>query len=422
MVQFVSALLFYLLTFLRSRHNLGLEILALRQQLAVLKRRHPRPRLGRSDRLFWVALRSRWRHWSDALLIVKPGTVVGWHRACRGWAGRRSAPDLYEALQRMAKENPSWGAPRIHGELLKLGFKISERTVSRYLARRTPSSEEARNKWAAFLKNHKEAIAAMDFFTVPTLTFRLLCCFFVIEHGRRKILHFNVTEHPTGEWICQQLREAFPNSVRYKYAILDRDSKFSGEVLTILAASGIQAVRTSIRSPWQNGIAERWVGGARRECFDHVIAFSEAHVRRIAAEYIAYFHEDRTHLGLDEGHAEHAAGRAKAGRSEIGIAAASRRTAPAVRLESCRLKARRGIPRGLDANTDVTAEPFAHIEFTSPCLGSGPSRPKCTLSGPGGTQKSFPKSPSESQLGRLTSQEACRWSFGEPQVAHLPSA
>jgi transposase InsO family protein len=311
MVQFVSAFLSYLLTFLRSRHNLGLEILALRQQLAVLKRRHPRPQLGRGVRMFWVALRFLWRHWSDALLIVKPETVVGWHRAgfrlywrLRSRVSRLGRPkigaDLYEALQRMAQENPSWGAPRVHGELLKLGFVISERTVSRYLVRRTPGSEEARNKWAAFLKNHKEAIAAMDFFTVPTLTFRLLYCFFVIEHGRRKILHFNVIEHPTGEWICQQLREAFPNSVRYKYAILDRDSKFSGEVLTILAASGIEAVHTSIRSPWQNGIAERWVGGARRECFDHVIAFSEAHVRRIAAEYIAYFHEDRTHLGLEK--------------------------------------------------------------------------------------------------------------------------
>ena len=138
----------------------------------------------------------------------------------------------------------------------------------------------------------------MDFFTVPTLTFRLLYCFFVIDHQRRKILHFNVTSHPTSEWVCQQLREAFPDASPYKHAILDRDTKFSTEVLDLLKASGMEAKRTTFRSPWQNGVAERWVGSARRECFDHVIALNEPHVRRIAREYISYHHEDRTHLGL----------------------------------------------------------------------------------------------------------------------------
>ena len=296
----------YLLTFLRTRHHLGLEILALRQQLAVLKRKHPRPRLNNCDRLFWLALRSFWSRWASALVIVKPETVIGWHRAgfrlywrlrSRG-GGRKVSADVFEIVRHMARENPCWGAPRIHGELLKLGFQISERTVSRYLARRVPRSGDAADKWRAFLSNHREAIAALDFFTVPTVTFRLLYCFFLIDHGRRKILHFNVTAHPTAEWVIQQLREAFPGSPRHRYVILDRDTKFSREVLDFLDSSGIKPVRTSVRSPWQNGTAERWVETARRDCFDHVIALNEMHVRRLAREFIAYYHLDRTHDSL----------------------------------------------------------------------------------------------------------------------------
>jgi transposase InsO family protein len=242
-----------------------------------LKRKRPRPHLNWRDRLFWVALRSLWTRWRDA------------------------AADVREAIERMIKENLTWGAPRIHGELLKLGFDVSERTVSRYLARRKPGSEDARKKWAAFLKNHREAIAAMDFFTVPTLTFRLLYCFFVVAHDRRKILHFNVTAHPTAEWVCQQLREAFPNPPGpYKYVIMDRDPKFNVDVVNVLAVSGIPVVRTSVRTPQQNGIAERWVETARRDCFDHVIALSEAHVRRLGRDLVAYYHEDRTHMSLEK--------------------------------------------------------------------------------------------------------------------------
>jgi len=172
----------YLCAFLRTRRALGLEILALRQQVGVLKRKHPRPRLNNLDRLFWLALRRLWSRWADALVLVKPETVVGWHRAgfrlywrlrSRG-GGRKVGGDVFEIVRRMARENPSWGAPRIHGELLKLGFEISERTVSRYLARRLPRAGDAAKNWLAFLKNHREAIGALDFFTVPTVTFRLL--------------------------------------------------------------------------------------------------------------------------------------------------------------------------------------------------------------------------------------------------------
>jgi putative transposase len=311
MVQFAFVFLSYFPNLLRSRHDLGLEILALRQQLAVLTRKHPKPRLKRRDRLFWVTLHSLWDRWTEALIIVKPETVIGWHRTgfrlywrfrCRiARLGRpRIATEVYEMVKRMAKENPTWGAPQIHGELLKLGIVISERTVSRYLGRRTPGSGESPQKWMTFLNNHREAIAAIDFFTLPTLTFGVLYCFFVIEHHRRKILHFNVTAHPEAEWICQQLREAFPLPGPYKYIVMDRDAKFSDEVLALVKSSGIEPVHTSIRSPWQNGTAERWVGTARRGCFDHVIALNDAHASRIAREFISYYHSDRTHLGLDK--------------------------------------------------------------------------------------------------------------------------
>ncbi|MGC9972585.1 MAG: integrase core domain-containing protein [Bryobacteraceae bacterium] len=303
------AFLLYLRTFVRTRHDLGLEILALRQQLAVLKRQRPRPHLDTIDRLFWVVLRRFWSRWTDALIVVKPETAVDWHRAgfrfywrLRSHGGRRKiGGDVFEIVRRMARENPAWGAPRIYGELLKLGVQISERTVSRYLARRPPRSGDAAKNWLAFLKNHREVLAALDFFTVPTVGFRLLYCFFVIDHARRRILHFNVTAHPTADWVLQQLRETFPGFGRQRYVILDRDAKFSPRVLDFFDSSGIEPVRTSIRSPWQNGVAERWVGSCRRECFDHVIALNEAHLRRLAREYVAYYHQDRTHdaLGKD---------------------------------------------------------------------------------------------------------------------------
>jgi putative transposase len=296
--------------FFRSRHNLGLEILALRQQLGVLKRKHPRPRLRFQDRIFWILLRRLWPAWSDILVIVKPETVVAWHRAgfrlfwrmrsCPKSPGRPKIDVEVRALIRcMVKENKTWGAPRIHGELLKLGFDVSERTVSRYLRRLSPP-EQARKLWATFLRNHREIITAMDFFTVPTLTFQVLYCFFVIEHGRRRILHFNVTEHPTGPWIVQQLREAFPESCPYRYAILDGDAKFGEEVRDVLTTDVMKPVRTSPASPWQNGVAERWIGSCRRELLDHVIVLNDVHLRRLIRNYISYYHADRVHDSLEK--------------------------------------------------------------------------------------------------------------------------
>ena len=237
MTRLLLAFLSWFGAFFRSRHDLGLELVALRQQVGVLKRKNPRPQLSPWDRLFWLGLRRGWSKWARVLVVVKPETVVGWHRAgFRGYwrflARRRSGrpkitPELRHLIRSIKAENPTWGAPRIHGELLKLGFEISESTVSRYLARGA-SPRDSGQRWLTFLKNHREALAAMDFFTVPTATFRVLYCFFVISHGRRKILHFNVTEHPTRAWIVQQVREAFPEDRAPQYLILDRDVKFSG--------------------------------------------------------------------------------------------------------------------------------------------------------------------------------------------------
>jgi putative transposase len=180
-----------------------------------------------------------------------------------------------------------------------LGFDVSERTVLRWM-QKAPRGPEPRERWAAFLSNHREAIAAMDFFTVPTLTFGVLHCFFVIAHDRRRILHCNVTRHPTSAWVVQQLREAFPFDAAPGYLIFDRGSNFNPDVVDTLKSFGIKPKRTSFRSPWQNGVAERWVGNCRRDLLDHVIVLNERHLKRLMSEYIAYYHDDRTHLGLDK--------------------------------------------------------------------------------------------------------------------------
>jgi transposase InsO family protein len=252
-----------------------------------------------------------WPRWQRALILVQPETVVGWHRAGfklywtwlsrhRKRAGRKCVnKELRELIFRMMAENRTWGAPRIHGELKMLGFDISERTVLRWM-RRAPRDPEPARRWAAFLSNHREAIAAMDFFTVPTLALDVLYCFFVIAHGRRQIFHFNVTRYPTSAWVIQQLREAFPCDSAPRYLIFDRGANFSAEVLTTIKSFGIEPKRTSFQSPWQNGVAERFVGNCRRDLLDHVIVLNERHLKRLVSEYVRYYHEDRTHLGLDK--------------------------------------------------------------------------------------------------------------------------
>jgi putative transposase len=296
----------------RSRRELVVENLILRQQLVVLKRRYPRPKLKMVDKLFWLGVRRFWSGWKESLIVVTPDTVVRWHRAgfrlywklisrARRAAGRKRLPkETRDLIFKMVAENPTWGAPRIHGELLMLDFDISERTVSRWM-KRAPRAPEPAKRWLTFLRNHREAIAAMDFFTVPTVTFRVLYCFFVIGHDRRRILHFNVTEHPTSGWIVQQLRQAFPFDAAPRLLLFDRDAKYGIDVPAAVRSLGITPLRTSFESPWQNGVAERWVESCRRDLLDHVIAINERHLKRLLAEYVGYYHEDRTHLGLDKG-------------------------------------------------------------------------------------------------------------------------
>jgi transposase InsO family protein len=296
----------------RHRGSVVLENLVLRQQLTVLKRRDPRPSLSLLDKLFWVAVRRFWSQWKQALIVVSPETVVRWHRTgfrlywrliskVRKPNGRRQTPkEVRGLIFRMVRENPTWGAPRIHGELLMLGFDVSERTISRWM-KRAPRNPEPAKRWLAFLRNHREAIAAMDFFSVPTITFGVLYCFFVISHDRWRILHFNVTKHPTSLWIVQQLREAFPFESAPRFLIFDRDGKYGLEVPAAVRSLKINPVRTSCESPWQNGVAERWVESCRRDLLDHIIAVDERHLKRLLSEYVRYYHEDRTHLGLGKG-------------------------------------------------------------------------------------------------------------------------
>ena len=309
MLEIIRSFFVAIRVFFRSRSDTALEVLALRQQVAVLKRKRPRPKLNSWDRLFWTTLRQCWSRWPDVLVLVKPDTVVGWHRAgfrlywrwrSRPRGGRPKITEEIRALiQRLAQENPDWGAPKIHGELLKLGFVVSERTVARYL-RRIRHRGDPGKRWLAFLQNHRQVIVAFDCFTVPTLTFQLLYCFFVIEHGRRRILHFNVTRHRSAEWVVPQLREAFAEAGPYRYVILDRDSKFDATVITFLKATGLQPKQTSIPSPWQNGIAERWVGSCRREILDHVIALDQRHLLRLMRDYVSDYHQDRIHDSLEK--------------------------------------------------------------------------------------------------------------------------
>jgi transposase InsO family protein len=213
---------------------------------------------------------------------------------------KRISKEVRDLIFRMVTENPTWGAPRIHGELLMLGFDVSERTISRWM-RRAPRDSDLAKRWLAFLRNHREAIAAMDLFTVPTVTFGVLYCLFVIDHGRRRIRHFNVTRHPNSLWMVQQLREAFPYHSAPRFLIFDRDAKYGLEVPMAVRSMAMSPVRTSFQSPWQNGTAERWIESCRRDLLDYVIAINERHLKRLLSDYVRYYHEDRTHLGLNKG-------------------------------------------------------------------------------------------------------------------------
>jgi putative transposase len=292
---------------LRTRESLILENVALRHQLQVLSRGKKRPALKNRDRLVWILLRRVWQGWRKPLVIVQPETVIRWQRQgfrafWRRKSRRRSQgrPRLSrherEVIQQMVANNPIWGVPRIHGELLKLGIEVSQTTVAKYAAGRKPPSKG----WKTFLKNHSHEIVSVDFFTVPTITCQILYVFLMVENSTRRVVHFNVTAHPTMEWTARQLVEAFPWDTAPTYILRDRDNIYGRVFTAMVKAMGIEDVPTAPRSPWQNPYVERLIGTVRRDCLDHVIVFNERHLHRVLAEYVAYYNESRTHLGLEK--------------------------------------------------------------------------------------------------------------------------
>ncbi len=308
LLNLVTALLRCALAFFRSRNEQAIVELALRQQLATYAVETTRPRLTPLDRAFWVALSRFWPHWRDTLVIVKPDTVIRWHRkgfrlywrsiSKRGPGRPPISEELQRLIHRLAGEN-GWRARKIQAELKKLGFTIGLATVSRYLPKRAPDPGK-QQRWMTFLRHHKDGITAMDFFVVPTVGFRLLYVWFIIDHGRREIIHFDVTSNPTAPWVIQQLREAFPYDSAPKYLICDNDSIFSDQVTGAIRSFGIEPKRTAFQSPWQNGIAERWVGSVRREMLDHLIVLNDQHLYHLLKDYIANYNAERVHTVLGD--------------------------------------------------------------------------------------------------------------------------
>ena len=293
---------------LKSPRRLRAENLFLRHQLNIALRRAPhRPRSSRSDRVLLVWMTRLYPELLGLAQVVKPETILRWHRAgfraFWRWKSRKRAgrPKIDRALRdlirRMSQENPLWGAPRIHGELLMLGFDVAQSTVSKYLVRgRTLPSQS----WKTFLRNHANAIAAIDLCVVPSLTFERLFALLVLGHGRRQLLWFEVTRHPTAEWLARQITEAFPWELAPRYLMRDNDGAYGQVFMRRLRAMGICDRPISPSSPWQNGYVERLIGSVRRECLDHVLVFGEAHLKRILATYAAYYNRVRTHLALDK--------------------------------------------------------------------------------------------------------------------------
>jgi putative transposase len=291
----------------QSRASLQIENLALRHQLAVLRRSCRRPRIRPRDRAFWAWLSGVWPRWREVLVIVQPGTVIAWRRrrfraywarlSRSGKPGRPAVPrEIRRLIRRMSSANPLWGAPRIVGELAKIGIGLPKSTVAKYMVRqrKLPSAT-----WRAFLKNHVRGIVAVDFFVVPTVRNHILFVFLVLAHHRRRVLHFNVTANPTAEWTAQQIVEAFPWDEAPRFLLRDRDGIYGEQYCRRVRNIGIEEVVIAARSPWQNPFVERLVGSIRRECLDHVIVLNERHLKRILTCYFDYYHRWRTHQGLD---------------------------------------------------------------------------------------------------------------------------
>src|ERR1700757_624001 len=292
----------------KSKLRLEAENAVLRDQLIVLRRRlHGRVRLTNHDRWFFIQLYRWFPSILKVLTIIRPETLVRWHRAgfrfCWRWRSRPLGGrppidmELRALIRRMSIENPLWGAPRIHGELLKLGFEVAQSSVAKYMVkRRVPPSQG----WRTFLHSHAPDIAAMDLFVVPAIGFDLLYAFVIVRLDRRDLVWINVTATPTAEWVARQIAEAFPWNEAPRYMIRDRDRIYGAVVTRRLRAMGIRDKPIAPASPWQNGFAERLIGSVRRECLDHIMVLGEAHLRRILKSYARYYNKTRTHLALDK--------------------------------------------------------------------------------------------------------------------------
>ena len=302
------SLLLMLRSSFQTRARMQIEILALRHQLAVLQRQKKRASLRAEDRLLWVIISSFWKQWRSALVIVKSETVIAWHRkgfrlywrwkSRAGKCGRpRVSLETRELIRQMSMANPLWGAPRIHGELLKLGIQISQATVAKYMVRQPKPPSQT---WRTFLENHIKELVSADFLVVSTVSFRLLFVFVVLGHDRRRAIHFNVTAHPTAEWTARQIAEAFPWDSAPRYLLHDRDCIYGAAFRRRVCEMGIREVLTAPRSPWQNAYAERFIGSLRRECLDHIIIFNESSLKRILKAYFEYYEHSRTHLSLEK--------------------------------------------------------------------------------------------------------------------------
>jgi transposase InsO family protein len=306
MVSFLGLLLHVLISPFKSRGRLEAEILLLRHQLNVLRRRvRPKPKLTVADRLLFVWLYRLFPSVLSAVTIIQPDTIMRWHRAgfrlhwrwkSRSLGGRpKISAEVRRLIREMSLANRLWGAPRIHGELLKLGIEVAQSTVAKYMARRGGGSSQT---WKTFLRNHAAGIAAMDFLVVPTVGFKLLFVLVILRHQRRRLISLSVTGNPTAEWIVHQITDAFPWNDAPDHMIRDRDGSYGHAVVRRLASMGIRDHPTAPRSPWQNGHAERLIGSIRRECLDHIVVLGEAHLRRILTAYATYYNDVRTHLAL----------------------------------------------------------------------------------------------------------------------------
>jgi len=304
MIAVLRALASFLPTLFRSRASLQMEILALRHQLAVYQRQPVRPRLRTSDRLLWSWIARVWTQWQNVLVIVQPKTVVAWQRRRFRDHWRRlsrpgrppASPEIRSLIRRMSSANTLWGAPRILGELRKIGIDVAKSTVKRYMVQ---GPRRGSPTWKTFLRNHARELVSVDFFVVPTVRFRVLFVFLVLATDRRKVIHYNVTEHPTSEWTSRQILQAFPWDTVPRYVLRDRDSIYGSAFRQTVQNLEMTEILTAHRCPWQNPYVERLIGSIRRECLDHVIVFNEDHLRRILTEYFRYYHRWRTHRSLE---------------------------------------------------------------------------------------------------------------------------